>query len=171
MQTAVNGLLALPARVTELDTALQTATNELSRLKTELTTATGKVTTLTAANTALTTERDGLLAARTTRELDLAVNSGAIKAADRAAWNEKLATNFDANVKELHGKKAAVNTQSQIAGLGQRKAEVNAGSEKIVAINEAVRKYAADHHLNLDRNTDYNAAFAAVRRTQPALFN
>jgi hypothetical protein len=171
MQTAVNSLLALPARVTELETKLTSATNETTRLTGEVTRVTGELTTSNNKVTSLTTERDGLLTARNTRELDIAVNSGAIKEADRAAWNTKLTENFDTNVKELHGKKTAVNTQSQVAGLGQRKSEANASSQKITAINEAVSKYAKDHGLNIATNEGHNAAFAAVRKAQPALFS
>lgn len=170
-KTAVNSLLALPARVTELEGKLTTATNEQTRVTSELATVNGKVTTITATNTALTTERDGLLVARNTRELDIAVNSGRIKVADRVAWNDKLAANFADGVKELHALKIGINTESKVGDLGKRKDEVNAGSEKIVAINEAVRVYAKENNLNIATSEGYNAAYQGTKKAKPALFS
>lgn len=163
LKTAVNSLLVLPARVTELETKLTTATNESTRLSGELTTANGKVTNLT-------TERDALVTARNKRELDLAINEGRIVEADRAAWNTKLTTNFDGSVAEL-GELKAINTHSQVNNLGQRKAESTEADNKITAINAAVRKFATEQGLNIATNEGYNTAFAAVRKAQPALFN
>lgn len=170
MKTAVNSLLALPARVTELEGKLTTATNEQTRLTTELATANGKVTTLTASNSTLTTERDGLIVARNNRELDLAVTSGRIKVADRVAWNDKLASNFADGVKELHALKIGINTSSQVGDLGKRKDESTASGEKITAINEALRTYAKDNNLNIATNEGYNAAYQGLKKSKPALF-
>jgi len=163
-QTAVNSLVVLPARVTELDTNLTKATNEQSRLTGELTTANGRVTSLT-------TERDNLIASRNKVVLDIAVNEGRIKEAERAGWNTKLTNSFDTEVVELGKAKPAVNVKPQVGGLGGRKDESTKSDNKIVAINEAVRKYATEHSINIATNEGYNTAFAAVRQAQPALFN
>lgn len=163
LKTAVNSLVVLPARVTELDSKLTLATNEQTRLS-------GEVATFKTSVTNLTTERDNLIAARNKVALDVAVNDGCIKEADRAAWNEKLTTNFDTNLVELR-KLKAVNTKSKLGGAGERKGESAESDNKIVAINSAVRKYGLEHNLNLATNEGYNAAFAAVRKEQPALFN
>lgn len=170
-KTAVNSLVLLPARVTELQGQLTTATNERTSLTTERDALKTERDGLKTANSTLTTERDGLKTKRIERELELAVNNGVIKEADRVAWNEKLTTNFDAALTELKGKKAAVATNSRVGNLGNRKGESTTGSEKITAINEAVRKYAADHQLNLATNEGYNLAFQGVRKAQPALFS
>jgi hypothetical protein len=162
LKTAVNSLLVLPARVTELEGKLTTATNEQTRLTTDLTAANSKVTNLT-------TERDNLATARNKVVLDLAVNDGCIKEADRAAWNEKLTASFDTNLVELR-KLKAVNTKSKLGGAGDRKDESTQSDNKIVAINSAVRKYAADNNINIATNDGYNQAFAELRKAQPALF-
>jgi FtsZ-binding cell division protein ZapB len=159
-KTAVNSLVLLPARVTELQGQLTTAQNEK-------TTVIGERDQLKTANTTLTGERDALR----TRELDFAVNCGRISQAERAAWNDKLAANLTAGLTELDAKKATVATNSRVSGTGQRKeTESSVQGEKIVAINTAVRKYATDHNLNLATNEGYNQAFAGVRQSQPALF-
>lgn len=163
LKTAVNSLLALPARVTELDSKLTLATNETTRL-------TGEVATFQTNVTNLTTERDNLIAARNKLALDVAVNDGCIKEADRVAWNTKLTENFETNHAELR-KQKAVSTKSKLGGAGDRKGESAESDNKIVAINTAVRKYGTEHNLNLATNEGYNAAFAAVRKEQPALFN
>jgi len=163
MQTAINSLLALPDRVAELTGQLTAAANEQTRLAGELTAAQNRVTSLT-------TDRDALLLARNTRELELAVGTGRIKAADRADWLARLTADFATNCAALNALPVAVNTRSQVEGLGGRKAEVNAGGEKISAINAAVRQYAAEKNLNLASNENYNQAFAAVRQASPALF-
>ena len=161
-QTAVNNLVVLPARVTELEGSLQTATNEKNRLTTDLTVANSKVTSLT-------TERDGAITARNKVALDIAVNDGGIKEADRAAWNTRLTNNFETELVELR-KQKAVNTTSKVGNLGDRKDESTTSDNKIVAINSAVRKYATEHGINIATNEGYNTAFAAVRKEQPALF-
>lgn len=169
-KTAVNSLVILPARVTELEGQLTTATNERATLTTECDALKTERDGLKATNSTLTTERDGLKTKRIERELELAVNTGAIKEADRVAWNEKLTANFDTAITELKGKKPAVATNSRLGNIGNRKAETNAGGEKITAINEAVAKFAKDNNLNLGSNEGYNTAFQAVRKAQPALF-
>lgn len=171
-KTAVNELAKLPARVTELEGQLKAANDAKKAIETDR-------DTLKAANTVLTTERDGLKAsnaklstARVERELEIAVNSGLIKVADKVAWNSKLTADLDKGLAELQAQKPAVNTKSAVSGLGGRKeAETTAGGEKITAINEAVRKYATENNLNIALNDGYNAAFAAVRRAQPGLFS
>lgn len=161
-QTAVNSLVILPARVTELENKLTLATNETTRLS-------GEVTTFKSNVTSLTTERDALILARNVRELDLAVNSGGIKEADRAAWNQKLVTAFDTNVAELR-KLKAVNTRSQLGGAGDRKEEIGANSDKVVSITTALSRYAKDNNHDLATNEGHNAAYQGLKKAQPALF-
>jgi len=147
-KTAVNELLASRQRVTDLTTQLATATNEKSTLATERDTLQTRVVSLE------TSQRD--------RELDFATNEGRIPAADRAAWGDRLKSNFADGVKELHAKKVAVNTQSQVDGLGARKGE--AAIERAAAINAAVESYRDKNKCTFER------AWNAIQREQPALF-
>jgi hypothetical protein len=161
-QTAVNSLVVLPARVTELETKLTTATNETTRLTGEVNRLTGELTTATNEVAAIRKDRNKIA-------LDAAVNDGCIKEVDRAAWNEKLNTSFDTNLVELR-KLKAVNTKSKLGGAGDRKDESTQSDNKIVAINSAVRKFAAENNINIATNEGYNLAFQGVRKSQPALF-
>jgi len=172
------GLIKPDATEDEVKTAVQSLLNSKAEMENEVAQtseqqqqAANEVKTLRAQLKAANDKATGERRARIERELEIAVNTGRIVEADRAAWNARLTANFDAGLQELAAKPAAINTHSQVSGLGQRKQEANASSNKIAAINEAVRKYAADHGINLATNDGYNTAFRAVRQAQPALFN
>lgn len=106
--------------------------------------------------------------ARVNRELDIAVNEGRILEADRVAWKARLKQDFTVGLNELTQRQPVLPTQPRFNGA--RKDEAGS-SNKLTAINEAVRDYAKEHNLNLSVNKDYNAAFSAVKAAKPALFS
>ena len=169
-KTAVNELLASRQRVTDLEssnallkTQLSTATNERDTYKAEVNSRDKGLERL---NGELKTEHKN----RIDRELEFAVNSGRIPQAERAAWNDKLTSDFDGALKALNEAKPKVPTENRIGSLGGRKGEGAASGQKITAINDAVRKYATEHGLNIATNGGYNAAYSGVKQSQPALF-
>jgi hypothetical protein len=156
-------------------TAAITAQNELASVKPQLTTAQNEVTTLrgqlATANGLVTTERTAAANERKARvELVLtsAVNEGRITQAQRAEWEGKFnaqGADFGTVQGELQKLKKAVNTRPAVAGLGARKPEELAATNRIAAINEAVEaKKKANPTLS---HTD---AFNAVRCEKPDLF-
>jgi phage I-like protein len=141
-QTAVNELVTTRGRVTELETKLTTATNERTAAVAERDAVRAVRDSLGTQVSNLTTAFNTERSARREREVEVAINEGRIKLADKAAWNEKLTATFDTGLAELKGLKAAINTQSQVGGLGARKSE-SLPSEPvqnfITAVNEQVK--------------------------------
>ncbi|OAM89336.1 phage protease [Termitidicoccus mucosus] len=151
-QAAVTASASLPG----MKTQLTIAQNEAAALRDERDTA----------KAAATSER----AARAGQVVTIAINTGRITEAQRAEWTGKLvaASDFAAIEAGLTELKPAINTQSKVAGLGERKAEVAASAERITAINEAVARHCKEN--GLDPRKDYHRAFTAVKAAKPDLF-
>ena len=121
---------------------------------------------LAAANAKLATER--------TARIELAANSivatGRRTVAQRPALVAELtaANDLDAAIAAATAAKPALPTTSAVAGLGQRKAEGQKTAG--VAINEAVRAYAAEHQCDLTTHLGYNLAWNGAKTKNPALF-
>lgn len=171
LKTAVNELLALRQRVTELTTAnelaktqLATATNERDEWKNA---SAARDKSLERVRAEWQTERDGRIA----RELDIGVNTGRIPQAERAAWNDKFKSDFPGTLTAINEQKPVVPTSSKVGALGRRKSEGAVSQQKLTAINEAVRHYAAENHLSLATNDGYNLAFAGAKQHHPELFS
>lgn len=171
-KSAIAALIADRAKLAEAETAkataeqaATTAANERDTLQSQLTTATnerdGIKTQLTAANERFTKHC-----------LDVAVKGGRITAAQRAEWEAKFGTDPIVAANELDAiTKPAVPTGSKVGNLGNRKSgESNAGSEKIVAINEAVKEAAKVGNFDLATNEGHNKAYAAAKKAKPELF-
>jgi hypothetical protein len=154
----IAGLIADRAKLTETESAKATAEQAATTAANE---RDGLQTQLTAAN-----ER------YTKRCLDLAVTSGRITQAQRAEWETKFATDPIMASNELDTlKKPAISTTSKVDGLGKRKeGESNQGSEKIVAINDAVKEAAITGGFDLATNEGHNKAYAAAKKAKPELF-
>lgn len=96
--------------------------------------------------------------------LDNALASGSITAVERPAWVDRLTGDFANASAELAKRAPALKTRPVTAGLGQRKAEVANISERRDAVDALVR---AEMAVN---GGDYNCAFIAVQKANPALF-
>jgi len=121
---------------------------------------------LAAANAKIATER--------TKRIELAANSivaaGRRTTAQRAALVTELtaANDLDTAILAATHAKPALPTTSAVANLGQRKAE---GQQTAgVAINEAVRAYAAEHQCDLGTHIGFNLAWNGAKAKHPALF-
>lgn len=157
--------------VATLRTQLTTAQNEVTAMKPKLTTAEAEVARLTGELSTAKTNASNERAARADVVLTTAVNTGRITEAQRAEWKTKLTAasgDFAAVEAELTKLKPAVNTQNRAAQFGARKNETNADGDAVTAINTAVQKHIKEN--GLDPVRDYNAAFQAVQKAQPALF-
>lgn len=162
-KTAVNELVTRANRVTELQTQIATANAQRDTARTELATASNERDTFKQQSA---TERQ----ARIDSELEAAVTSGRITQADRPGWNEKFKADFDGTRTAINEVKPQVSTQSRVGDIGTRKPEVGTGTEKIRAINEAVRKFAHEQGLDIATNQGHREAYDGVKRQQPALF-
>jgi hypothetical protein len=160
-------LTAALNEATPIATAAVAAVNELATVKPKLTTAEAALTTATNESATLRTQVTAERAARAEAVLTAAMNEGRITEAQRPEWLGKLTAanaDFAALSTELGALKKAVNTRSQVKGLGARKDEAAADTATITAINEAVAKEEKESGLS---HTD---AYLAVRKKQPALF-
>lgn len=144
---------AAEAAKTTAETAL--ANEVTAKTAAETAAETLKAEKLTA-ETALANERK----ARIGLVLDGAIRDGKITAADRDRVAGELEADFDARLTELANAKPVMKTEPRTKNLGQRK-ESSAASDKVVELcNERMAK----------TNEDWTAAWAAVKRENPALF-
>jgi hypothetical protein len=98
---------------------------------------------------------------RITLLLDGAIRDGKITPADRDRVAGELTANFTARLTELANSKPVIKTEARTKHLGQRK-ESNAASDTVVALcNERMAK----------TGEDWTAAWAGVKRENPALFS
>jgi hypothetical protein len=148
-------------------TSLVTASNELATVKPQLATAQGAITTAINEAATLRTSLAAERKARAEAVIAVAINEGRITQAQSPEWLGKLTAvncNFETVATELGKVKKAVNTQSRVSGLGNRKPEEIASQNRITAINEAVT--AKEKATGLKRPE----AYAAVQREKPELF-
>lgn len=167
-----------PATVT--DEQLVTAANEAAPaaaqlvsqaaqagpLTTQLATARAETTAAVNEATQLRTQLGAERTARAELIVVAAINEGRLTQAQREEWLGKFTAagaDFAAVSAELGKVKKAINTRSQVDGIGARKGEAATGSATITAINEAVAE-------KVKAGTGYDEAFAAVRREKPELF-
>lgn len=116
---------------------------------------------LTAANEATTAAR----AARADYALSVAVNDGRITPAEKDGLKAKLvACNDDTAYTELDKLPKKVKTDSVAANVAGRKAEAAGSESGVQAIVAAVNAEMAKS------GTDWDTAYQATKRTQPALF-
>jgi len=160
-------LAALNTKIAELTAAL--AARDAETLAANASNATALQTAaadLAAANAKLATER--------TARIELAANSivaaGRRTTAQRAELVAELtaANDLDAAITAASNAKPALPTTSAVADLGKRKAEGQKTAG--VAINEAVRAYAAEHQCDLATHLGYNLAWNGAKTKNPALF-
>jgi GTP:adenosylcobinamide-phosphate guanylyltransferase len=163
LQTAMNERTIAMADVKRLTDEVQTLTQRASTAEANLTTANNERQT---ADQARIAER----AARAELVVTTAINEGRITEADRQQWVTALntAADFAAEAGKLATLKK-VSTTPQVQHLGQRKGEGNEVAQ-ITAINEAVRAYAKENGLDLNKSEDYHAAHLGAKTKNPALF-
>lgn len=148
-----------------------TAQAEVAGLRAELVTATGNLTTATNERSAEVAARNAERTARAELVVTSAINEGRIVEADRATWVTSLvgASDFAAETSKLGTLKKAINTESQVQGLGHRKAEAT-DVVQVTAINEAVRVFALEQGLDVTTAGGHHAAFVGAKAKNPALF-
>lgn len=93
--------------------------------------------------------------------LDGAIAGGKITAADRGRWEADLGGDFEGKATELANAKPVLKTESQTKNLGQRKESSAAGDKVVELCNERMAK----------TGEDWTAAWAALKREHPALFD
>lgn len=129
-----------------------------------------KVTSLQADVTKVTGERDTAQQAfanerkaRRDALIDQAVKDGRVLEADRAGWQQKLDGDFANESQALAKATQAIKTQSSIGDIGGRKVNL---------ANEQDRQAALQAEINarVAKGMTYDAAWADVKRTCPALF-
>jgi len=87
--------------------------------------------------------------------IDFALAQGRATPATKAAWEKKLAEDFDKNVIALANEKPEMKTQSRTDALGRRDSDGRTKAQKIIdLVNEELPKH----------NGDRDAAYAAVKR-------
>lgn len=160
-------LAALNTKIVELTAALAARDAEtLAANASNATALQSAAADLAAANAKIATER--------TKRIELAANSivadGRRTTAQRAALVAELtaANDLDAAITAASHAKPALPTTSAVANLGNRKAEGQKTAG--VAINEAVRAYAAEHQCDLGTHIGYNLAWNGAKAKHPALF-
>lgn len=162
--------------------AINTMADRLDVALSDAATHSGRVTTLeselTAANERATTAEAEAKEVRkdlVERTLADAINEGRITEADRPKWAAALETDYAGECEKL-GKLIALNTENRLGDLGHRKTEgrdqaPDTPQAAIMAINEAVHAYAAEHKLDARTPEGYDAAFRAVRESRKELFS
>jgi hypothetical protein len=145
--------------VTTLANEKQQLTQKVTTLETEKTTLT---TDLSTARTSFSNERN----ARIKDELDLAVTTGRITAADRGNWEGRLKvdTNFANELTALRALRPTVKTDSVTIDRGSRKIEVANAAERRELVAELVNEEMEGSKC------DYDKAYAKVQRKFPQLF-
>lgn len=158
MQAAISGLIANNAKLQDVmaqKAAADTAATEAANART------AQEQRMQAANEALTKTL-----------LDSGITSGRITQAQRAEWEKKFGADIVVAANEFIALKPVVPTKSAVEGVGTRKAgESTNASEKIVAINEAVKKAALDGGFNLATNEGHQRAWESAKKAKPELFN
>ena len=104
--------------------------------------------------------------ARITAILDLAIATGRITAAQRPDWAARLAVeaNFANELDVLEKAAPVLKTRGLTADMGSRKVEIANAADRHEAVQNLLRAELPKHAGNYDR------AFAAVRKANPALF-
>jgi len=96
--------------------------------------------------------------------LDSAQSAGRITAAQRSEWSGKLEADFANAFAALEKLAPALKTTALTQGLGARKAEIANAADRRDVLETLVR---AEMSVN---GGDYDRAFAAVQKSNPALF-
>lgn len=121
--------------------------------------------------TSLKTQLQTVLGSAVDVVINAAVQSGRITEAEKPKWVTALNTEFVEESKKLEAKMPVINTVNQVPGLGARKAaEVVSAAGSIEAMNEAVRVYAAEKHLDITTPSGFDAAWNATKAAKPELF-
>ena len=102
--------------------------------------------------------------ARVALVLDQALAEGRVTPAERPAWAAKLEADLDSNLAVLANEKPKMKTRAETANGGARKIEIANVQERAAKVQGLVSKRMKEF------GEDYDAAFANVRREQPALF-
>lgn len=161
------------------DNVVEFAANEISTRETALAKSEQE---LTAANEKVVTLTTDVANARQTADkniLDLLVVGGFVTAAERKAYEPKLAANEtrDATRAELLALKPKINVVSQVGNLGHASTAVaDAANEKFKSYNrtqaivDAVNELQAKHLDETGKRLAYPQAFAKVQRDRKDLF-
>jgi hypothetical protein len=97
--------------------------------------------------------------------LDQALAAGRITAAQRPEWAARLETDFANAAAALAQLTPALKTRGLTVNLGVRKAEIAGAGERRDALETLLRAEMANN------GGDYDRAFAAVQKSNPALFS
>jgi hypothetical protein len=164
-QAADAKTVAVNETVTVKDKAVKDLADERTAWATKKQGYEGTITELTGKLTAANSETSAARAARADYALSVAVNEGRITPAEKDGLKVKLvACNDDSAYMELDKLPPKVKTESVAANVAGRKAEATGGESGvqtiIVAVNAEMTK----------SGTDWDTAYQAVKKSQPALF-
>lgn len=156
-------LIALGETIKSQKTALANEQSKVAVLE-------PKVTSLEADATKAKGERDTAQQAfanerkaRRDALIDQAVKDGRVLEADRAAWQQKLDGDFANESLELSKATNAIKTQSSIGDIGGRKVNLANAQDREATLRDAINS-------RMVKGMTYDAAWAAVKRECPALF-
>ena len=111
--------------------------------------------------------------ARIESELNRAVRDGRIAEADRATWQQRLASEaqFTNELAALEALKPVIKTHSLTLGRGDRKIELANARDRRGLVAEVLAEIANELELDLKKSEHYDRAWTEAQKRHPALFD